>query len=1317
MNYNEFAEKIKAKYPDYAEMDNRKLAETVIQKYPIYKNQVTFDVAVSPNQNQMQSSEAIQYQNNNTELAQNTAQAKEQLVPQNGVLTGGISQNVRTYWDKNGRIHYANEDEIPKMNWFQLQGRKIKSAAINLSNWINNTNTSSDDYKQKANLILAAETLPLGLGKTITQAGANYLRPYLGKAISKGVTEGIGSGFVGGAVEGVGRGFIEGENPIKTGVNDALIGATVGGLGSAAILGGVKMFRGNQLRNMPNKTRADKKAIRKVAKEYYKDYIQQTNVNRKDLGKIYFGDEGLQETLNHHVKNSQNFLKLKNNIINAEYIGEEVLLHPRKDDIIKFHRLKKDGEEYLIGETSKGKKYYLSKNATPEDLTANTEDTSRVANNIITDNGENFNPNITIGKEIPQNIGIKEFDKPDVIYSEKTIREKQKEIISEINELKESDIKKNYVTRRRQGRFWRVNTDDPYSIAAKEANIEFNSIIDEIKKAPSLVFNIKKVQELERRLETKLNTLEPEHTEGFWTKFYQAVNKAGEYSKISEDLTKANNMRASGELKRSKLPQSADLPKDVSKMANAAENAAEYEVLHNNDLIAQSQQMVNSNPEILKSDLLKKAGEKDTNFEALDFENARQLVTKLLNEGRTEEALDLIESVATKGSKAGQAVQSMSLWSLQTPEGAILQGQKIIDKYNRNIKNPSKKIPKLSEEQAKNLADLANDVLKQTDDRLRDVATAKLLKYQAELVPVSGWQKVKTLRNISLLLNPKTLVRNIVGNGLFAGVESGSKSLASGIDNILSNFTRKRTRVMPQFKEAIDGAIRGTKEGFEDAMLGIDTRAGIGGRFDLPTQRSFKDPILGGLETALDIGLRVPDRTFFQGVMDESIANQLKAQGLKEATPEIIEQARQEALESVFQNDSAISKGILGARKALNNLAIRKEFGLGDLIIPFAQTPANIIQQGINYSPFGAIKAGINFAKGNQRQGTLDLARSLVGSGIMAGGYAGAQSNILNGDIEDYKLRKNLETINERPFQMTLPNGSKMSYSQLQPISIPLSAGTALAQNDKEKAVQASLGTLLDLPMLDSIGRAVSDTQNYGIGTAAINMGMSFPTQFVPTAINQLNSFIDPYQRETYDSNPIMRGVNQARNKMPFASKTLPKKYDVTGEPVKRYQSEGITKVYDAFINPVFINKPEDDLVMQEVAALTKETGENGGLLNIPEKKIKLDDGTTKQLNNKEFSEYSRRLGEVTYAGYEKIMQTQRYINADDQTRLKLLSDIKKNAKAIVQEELFGKVNKNNKKNSINKKIENRLNKGQRRRERIFGQIDKRLINNIMYGE
>ena len=43
MDYNEFAQRIKTKYPEYKDMDNKELVTKIINKYPEYKSQVTFE--------------------------------------------------------------------------------------------------------------------------------------------------------------------------------------------------------------------------------------------------------------------------------------------------------------------------------------------------------------------------------------------------------------------------------------------------------------------------------------------------------------------------------------------------------------------------------------------------------------------------------------------------------------------------------------------------------------------------------------------------------------------------------------------------------------------------------------------------------------------------------------------------------------------------------------------------------------------------------------------------------------------------------------------------------------------------------------------------------------------------------------------------------------------------------------------------------------------------------------------------------------------------------------------------------------------------
>ena len=44
---DEFAQKIKTKYPEYSEMDNRELAQKIVNKHPEYKDQVSLEAESS----------------------------------------------------------------------------------------------------------------------------------------------------------------------------------------------------------------------------------------------------------------------------------------------------------------------------------------------------------------------------------------------------------------------------------------------------------------------------------------------------------------------------------------------------------------------------------------------------------------------------------------------------------------------------------------------------------------------------------------------------------------------------------------------------------------------------------------------------------------------------------------------------------------------------------------------------------------------------------------------------------------------------------------------------------------------------------------------------------------------------------------------------------------------------------------------------------------------------------------------------------------------------------------------------------------------
>ena len=575
---------------------------------------------------------------------------------------------------------------------------------------------------------------------------------------------------------------------------------------------------------------------------------------------------------------------------------------------------------------------------------------------------------------------------------------------------------------------------------------------------------------------------------------------------------------------------------------------------------------------------------------------------------------------------------------------------------------------------------MQQEALNTTDELAKNQALARSAKYISELVPKNALQKLKAYRNIALLLNPKTLGRNIVGNALFNAIDTGAKALAVPIDRAIGLATKQQTRVAPSLKTYGKGLVEGAKTGYQEALQGIDTR-GLGQRFDLGSGRTFQSKPMQALETILDVGLRTPDRAFYEATFAESVDNMMRARGLTQPTQEILEQAEQEALEAVFQNQSKLSDAALKTRRALNTVGTN-DFGLGDVLIPYAQTPANLAQQGINYSPFGAIKGIANLAQGNQRQASLDFARSLLGTGLIGGGYGLSKAGLMTPSQfdENYqinkKIRENLQPLGIRPDQL-----GDMWYAPFQPMSIPLAVGNAVAYG--KDPLQAGINTVVDLPFLQGISRGLRDLQEGNYAQAGVNIASSIPSQFVPTLGSQIAQIIDPYQRETYDPNKLQYGLNTAIAKVPFASKTLPEKIDVTGQPIERYSTKGGRKLFDIFLNPTFINKKTTDPVLSELKYIYDQTKETSHFMPNVKKKLEFTDvdGNPQKLvlTGREFSEYQRRLGQRMYDEFNYVMDLPEYANADEYGKIKILEKAKKLVQAEVDNEMWNKRNRNKK--------------------------------------
>lgn len=202
------------------------------------------------------------------------------------ILEGGISKNYTQNWDKNGNIYYTDENGQVvdfKVNPFVKLANKVKATATNIGDWINETNPNSEAYKQKVSAIVGLETLPLGLGATLTGGIARGLTPYVGKKFAQNMAQGIGSGVAGGGIAGGLEAGLNDRNIAIGGLQGATVGGLLGGLGGYGLGKVAQKFERAKLPNNPQ-----------MHEQYFNDYVADLNNKTKAMADFRAGKLGMK---------------------------------------------------------------------------------------------------------------------------------------------------------------------------------------------------------------------------------------------------------------------------------------------------------------------------------------------------------------------------------------------------------------------------------------------------------------------------------------------------------------------------------------------------------------------------------------------------------------------------------------------------------------------------------------------------------------------------------------------------------------------------------------------------------------------------------------------------------------------------------------------------------------------------------------------------------------------------------------------------------------------------------------------------------------
>lgn len=444
-------------------------------------------------------------------------------------------------------------------------------------------------------------------------------------------------------------------------------------------------------------------------------------------------------------------------------------------------------------------------------------------------------------------------------------------------------------------------------------------------------------------------------------------------------------------------------------------------------------------------------------------------------------------------------------------------------------------------------------------------------------IPASGKEKADFIRINAMLLNPKTHIRNVLGNAIFKPMREMKNITGTGLEFFfekvgkLGGFEKvkldksARTKALVPDRQGMDYAAVILKEN-GDAIRGISKyieNLADGRPFDNGAKlwmagRQNGNPIINGFRKFADgVGdinswaLEHEDFHYFDKAFKTQYGRAMKARGLTlkdlidnpRLSDEITEVATHEALRATYRDESAAARIISKWKNPGENAKpMRKAAGLAlDSILPFTKTPINILRRAVDYSPVGAGK-GIyhlvrGFHDGNQKmvvQGIDQLASAIPGSGLGMLGWFLAENDGVTAKLGSDKEDQFMKDLGKQNFSIVFHSGTDKEFSYTvdwaAPGCIPFFTGVALNEMSENRldfweaadAIEQMLEPMTEMSVMQGIKNTMETFQResgggvwQGLSSVLINTGLSYAGQFKPTLVSQTARMIDPVRRDT----------------------------------------------------------------------------------------------------------------------------------------------------------------------------------------------------------
>lgn len=666
----------------------------------------------------------------------------------------------------------------------------------------------------------------------------------------------------------------------------------------------------------------------------------------------------------------------------------------------------------------------------------------------------------------------------------------------------------------------------------------------------------------------------------------------------------------------------------------------------------------------------------------------QQLLINAANAGDGKATAELLSLYAQMETTAGQAVQAASILRKLAPSDQLYAAKRVVSELEKTIQKNYKDLEITID------PSLIEEFNQQTDQAGRDAVLDKIYQNVADQVPAKWKDKWNAWRYMAMLFNPRTHIRNIVGNVGFQPLRWTKDRVAATIEAGVSKVSGGRLGRTKSFaaNPALYKAAWADWSNVRDVLSGNkydDIRTEINSR-----RRIFRTAPLEAGRKINSWALEAEDAIFKRITYADALAGYLQSNGVtaeqmrnNTVDTQLLSRARdyagREALKATYQDRNKVSDKVVQIARALGPA--------GEAVLPFKRTPANILVRGMEYSPAGLAKT-LTYDLIQVKRGKLTgaeaidhIASGLTGSGLMAlGAYLFAQGIVTSGGGDD----EGQDTLNDltgvQNYALNLPGGGNVTLDWLAPEALPFFMGVELMDSAGQggstaesisTALKSISDPMLELSMLQSLNDvidSVSFSENK-LGALVSSALVSYFTQPIPTFGGQIERSAEDVRMTTYtDKNlrlptDLQYAIGRASARIPGWDYQQMPYIDAWG----REDSSGPLwlRMANNFLNPAYTSNKQVTPVDEEIQRIYNQTGDKSVVPSRPERYITVD-GERIDLSKEKYEQYATKRGQMQFEMLGNIIDNPTYRSMSDTDKAFVIDSVYEYADKTTKSEI-----------------------------------------------